>query len=436
MLGCLVAARAQWADMQGKADLAADFAQQALGYLPGSNPFSCSIRSVTTIILGDISWMKGNLEQARYAYEEAVHLSRSADNVYLTIITTSNLADVLMELGKIHLAGRLYSEILEVPMRPDGSRLPWLGRVYAGLGKVFYEWNNLETAMQYAGQCIELSQQWKDFGLLAKGYAILARLEYALDNPDKAKEAILAIDRLAGEQLLSPQQSIGVKASLAPFWLAEGNLERVCQLVREANISSSDEIPYLRELEYLALLRLLMAQGDYDTAQTLSQRLLQRAVTITQMGRVIEMLVLQALILQAKKEVDLALALLEKALSLAQPEGYVRTFLNEGEPMAKLLYLAKARGIGSDYTLSLLSEMSTPVTTISSGAPLLIEPLSQRELEVLAFIEAGCSNQEIADKLVISIATVKRHISNIFAKLGVQNRTQAVFIGRELRLFS
>jgi ATP/maltotriose-dependent transcriptional regulator MalT len=192
MLGSLAAARAQWAGMQGEADLAADFAQQALAYLPENNPFSNSIRGVTTVILGDISSMRGDLKEARHAYEEAVHIGRITDNVYLSIITTTNLADVLIELGELHLAGRLYSEILKLAVRPDGSRSPWAGRASAGLSKVLYERDDLETAIQYARQAIELYQQWEDFDLLVEGYILLARLEYRQGNPDKAKEAILA----------------------------------------------------------------------------------------------------------------------------------------------------------------------------------------------------------------------------------------------------
>jgi LuxR family maltose regulon positive regulatory protein len=151
---------------------------------------------------------------------------------------------------------------------------------------------------------------------------------------------------------------------------------------------------------------------------------------------VIEVLVLQALLFQAQKDIAQALANLERALSLARPEGYVRTFLDEGEPMAKLLHLAKARRIEMEYATELLSARGEAVEETQTPVQALVQPLSPREVEVLQLIEAGCSNQEIAERLIISIATVKRHISNIYAKLDVQNRTQAVSIARELRLFS
>ena len=182
-------------------------------------------------------------------------------------------------------------------------------------------------------------------------------------------------------------------------------------------------------------MRVLLAQGDHEAALALSKRLLQKAEATSRMRRVIEVLVLQALIYQGRRDIDQALMVLERALSLARPEGYVRTFLDEGEQMAKLLHLAKARRIEMEYATELLSVMEKVSARTPAPVQLLAEPLSKREVEVLKLIEAGCSNQEIAARLVISIATVKRHISNIYAKLGAQSRTQAISIAKELKLF-
>jgi LuxR family maltose regulon positive regulatory protein len=183
------------------------------------------------------------------------------------------------------------------------------------------------------------------------------------------------------------------------------------------------------------LMRVLLAQREYDAARALSQRLLRKAEAGTRVGRVIEILILQALSFQGKKDADRALAVLGKALSLAQPEGYTRIFLDEGEPMAKLLYQAKSHGTGSGYASELLSALGGATETKPPSAQLLIEPLTSRELEILKLIESGCTNQDIADRLVISMPTVKRHISNIYAKLGAKTRTQAVSLGRDLKLF-
>jgi LuxR family maltose regulon positive regulatory protein len=264
---------------------------------------------------------------------------------------------------------------------------------------------------------------------------MLARLEHVQGNPEKAQEAMRAAEQLTSECRLSSRRSTWVETALARLWMAQGNLEKPSHLVQHSGITIADDVPYLREPEYLILLRVLLAQGDHDAALALSERLLKPAEATNRMGQVIEILVLQALAFQGKKELAQALAALEKALSLAQPEGYVRTFLDEGEPIAKLLYQAKSHRMAIGYAAELLSAMGKASGTAQPPAQLLIEPLSLRELEVFRLIEAGCSNQQIAAKLVISIPTVKRHISNIYAKLGVESRTQAISRGRELRLF-
>jgi LuxR family maltose regulon positive regulatory protein len=212
-------------------------------------------------------------------------------------------------------------------------------------------------------------------------------------------------------------------------------VNRSSQLIQKSGLAIDDDILYWRVPEYIILLRLLLAKGDYEVALSLSQRLLQQAETAGQMGSLIEILILQALAFQARRDKEHSLPPLERALGLAQPEGYVRLFLDEGEAMTRLLCQARSRQVGSSYAAELLSKIGRVPDMIKPSMQLLIEPLTTREVEVLKLIEAGCSNQDIAAQLVISNATVKRHISNIYAKLGVKSRTQAVAIGKELRIF-
>jgi LuxR family maltose regulon positive regulatory protein len=262
-----------------------------------------------------------------------------------------------------------------------------------------------------------------------------ARLEQARNNPEKAREAMREAERLIGENPHSPHWSILVRSDLARVSLAQGNLESPSQRVQKRGLKIKDEIPYQRESEYVLLLRVLVARGDHESAIILSNRLLQQAETTGQVGLMINVLILQALALQGKKETGQALAALERALALAQPEGYVRAFLDEGEAMTRLLCQAQAHQVRSDYSTVLLSRIVKTSGMTQPSMQLLSEPLTARELEVLKLIEAGCSNQDIAGQLVISMPTVKRHISNIYAKLGVESRTQAVAIGKELKLF-
>jgi LuxR family maltose regulon positive regulatory protein len=189
----------------------------------------------------------------------------------------------------------------------------------------------------------------------------------------------------------------------------------------------------MRDPEYLALAALLHAGGDHHAALALIDRLLQHAQATHRAGWTVDLLVLQSLVQQALGNWPLALSALEQALSLAEGEGRVRVFLEAGPPMARLLLRAKKHGVGVKYVGELLSVMRR-----AAAPPLrkqqLIEPLTRRELEVLQLIEAGYSNLDMAAELVISVATLKRHISNIYSKLGVSSRTQALSAGRELNL--
>jgi LuxR family maltose regulon positive regulatory protein len=218
------------------------------------------------------------------------------------------------------------------------------------------------------------------------------------------------------------------------FCLSLGDTERVSQRIKASGIHPADEITYSHEGRYLTLLRWLLSCGDYESAIGLAERMLQKANENQRLGRVVELLVLQSLAYQGKKDTSAAVNSLALAVSLSQAEGYQRVFLDEGERIVKLLYLVRSNQDAAGYTGELLEAFGPVSGTATAPAQLLVEPLSAREIEVLKLIEGGLSNQEIASKLFISIPTVKRHISNIYAKLGAKSRTQAVSLGRELRL--
>jgi LuxR family transcriptional regulator, maltose regulon positive regulatory protein len=435
MRGTIAAARAQCANSRANTQLAAEYARQALDLLPDCSSISQSIRSVATLILGDACRVNGNFEEAIRAYIETIQIGREAHNLNMVIIANSNIAEILMGQGHLHRAADTYTQSLQMAVRPDGQRSPLAARIFAGLGRLSYEWNRLDDAEQAIRQCMELSRTWGDTGQQAYAHAMQARLEQARNNPEKAQEAMREAERLIGERPLSPHWSIQVRADLTRVWIAQGNLERPSQHIQKRGLKIKDEIPYQRESEYVLLLRVLLARGEHEAAIILSNRLLQQAEIIGQAGLAIEALILQALALQGKKETEQALAALERALALAQPEGYVRIFLDEGEAMTRLLCQAQSRQVGGGYAAVLLSRIGKTPTMTQPSMQLLSEPLTAREMEVLKLIEAGCSNQDIAGQLFISMPTVKRHISNIYAKLGVESRTQAVAIGKELKIF-
>ncbi len=180
--GTIAAARAHCANSRGDTQSAADYAQQALEKLPDCSAISRSIRSVATSVLGDASWINGNLDDAARAYTEAIRLGREAGNLHMVIIANSNLAEVLMQQGQLHRAADTFNETLQMAVRPDGQRSPLAGSIYAGLGRLSYELNLLDDAAQSIHQCIDLCRQWGDLGLQAVACAMLARLEQVRGN--------------------------------------------------------------------------------------------------------------------------------------------------------------------------------------------------------------------------------------------------------------
>jgi len=224
----------------------------------------------------------------------------------------------------------------------------------------------------------------------------------------------------------------------------QGRLTEAMGWAREQGLSADDAISYLREFEHVTLASVLIAQHQSSEAEDtlpaaigLLDRLLQAAEAGERMGSVVEILVLQALAHQTHGNMPQALTRLARALALAEPEGYMRLFVDEGRPMARLLNEAASRGIAPNYTRRLLASFSPtglPQTHASVPQTESIEPLSEREREVLQHIATGLTNQEIADRLYLSLYTVKAHVRNIYDKLGVGNRTQAVARARELEM--
>jgi LuxR family maltose regulon positive regulatory protein len=193
-----------------------------------------------------------------------------------------------------------------------------------------------------------------------------------------------------------------------------------------------------REQEQIVLARLRIAQKKWDEALSLLVQLAKDAQAGRRFGRLIEILTLQAVTRWLQGNTVQALAALEQALAIGEPEDYVRVFVHLGVPMAELLQQAAVRGIAADYVNRLLAAFGTEeAERISAeasfpGASILIEPLTDRELEVLRLLGDGYSNQDIAEALVITLNTVKKHASGIYSKLGVHSRTQAVVRAQEL----
>jgi LuxR family maltose regulon positive regulatory protein len=274
---------------------------------------------------------------------------------------------------------------------------------------------------------------------MALGYRRQARALQTIGDADGAQEAIQKARQAASG--LSPWFDAHMAAHQARLWLAQGNLAPAAHWAQGSGLSADDEPSYQSMDEHSALARLLMAQGKLDEASKLLTSLVEVAEATGAVGYVIESWVLRALALQAQGNEDQALSTLERALTLGEPEGYVRTFIDEGPQMGQLLRRAVVQGISVDYAgrlLGALEEEATVAATppaISEGArPPLVEPLSPRETEVLRLLTTHLSHAEMAEELVVSVNTVRSHIKSIYGKLDVHSRMEAVKRARKLSL--
>ena len=230
----------------------------------------------------------------------------------------------------------------------------------------------------------------------------------------------------------------------ARLHIAQGNLRAATRWSQQRELSATDDIDYSSELEYLTLARLLLVQGKHEEAEDLLRRLIEAAEAGGRGRTVIESLVLQALVHRARNDERGAFVALRRALTLAEPEGYIRTFVDEGEPMADLLRrLLKAwrkerpEDVPLEYVGKLLKTLGAGMTASSDlhdTTGLILDPITERELEVLKLLDSDLSNREIAARLFVSLDTIKSHTRHLYTKLGVHNRHQAVALARDLKL--
>jgi LuxR family maltose regulon positive regulatory protein len=296
---------------------------------------------------------------------------------------------------------------------------------------------------------IEFGQRGGLIGLEINSRSALAFTLQAQHDPGGANEMVRQIAAMA-ERHHHPVHAATAAALEARLRLSQGRLEPAVRWAETCGLRLDDVAwPYRLEAGYLTLARVFIAQGQTEAVLDLLHRLQQEAGSGQRTGSLIEILILCALARHGQGDTSSALAALESALALAEPQGYVRTFVDEGVAMAELLRQAQSRGIRPNYVNKLLAAFGAEDAKRGSGgveerqasplplrptAPLLVDPLSERELELLRLIAAGRTNQEIAQELFLAVGTVKKHLNNIFGKLGVGSRTQAIARARELDL--
>ncbi len=440
--------RALYAVMKGNAVEAIRLSESALGQLP---PERSLLRILAADSLAMAHALRGDSTSAMQAFEQVVAVAQQAGNLIMTLIGLANLAGLRYQRGQLHEARDAYQQVLDISKERLGVRSQPMGRALLGMGELAREWNDLEGAHAYLSEAAESFKQFVDIGLPI-AYVSIARVYIAQGEWGKA-QAILEQAR----QHAKASEATAMDDSLTELmqvrvWIATGELDRVERWAGKhgllerplgdlvAMAERSATAFEVLQGEYLTLVRLFLAQKKTSQALEILGVLLSYNQKRSQMRRVIEVLMLQGIALQQRGDDESAMQAFGRALELAEPEGYVRTFLDEGQPVAQLLYRAVATGVSPGYAQRLLAGFSEadfqpPATPEERhAARRLVEPLSERELEVLALIAEGLSNREIGARLHISLSTVKGHSTNIYGKLGVKSRTQAVAMAQNLGL--
>jgi LuxR family maltose regulon positive regulatory protein len=404
----------------------------------------CSLfRCIAADTLGMVRTIQSDIPGAMRAFEELVEIARRGNFTVFEISGLSHLAGLYLQLGRLGSAEIGYQQALELCNQKIGKFSPGRGNALLGLGEIAREKHNLELALQYFEETINLFTQLNETSLPI-AYLSVARVK-AAQGDWQAGQAYL--DK-ARQTRKSPGMAHYYERLIdnlqARFWIVQGDLESAEQwanrrgliaypgdgkLESAGSISAGSEFVYA---DFLAVVYLNLAQHQPEAALEMIESLLSNASQMGFLRREIQLLALKAIAQDQKNDGGSAIQTLQSSLMLAESEGYQQVFLDGGEPLKKLLYRANTRGQASSYARRILklfpqegSPLETPVRK-NLREDHYLETLSAREMEVLALIAEGLSNHEICSRLHISLSTVKGHTANIYGKLGVNSRTQAI----------
>ena len=397
-------------------------------------------RGAAAALLGLAHWTNADLDAAYQQYEEASERFARSGHLPDVVGCAIHLADIRITQARLQEAVQIYQHGLNLATRGGGPALRGAADMHVGLSDICRERNELVAALDHVHAAQELGEE---NGLPQNPYrsrVVEARIRQVQGDMSGALDLLAEADRLYNTDFAPSVRP--VSAWQARAIIGQGRLSEAWAWARRVGISASDELTYEREFEHITLARLLIASGGKDQAEEqivealgLLERLLNAADQGGRTGSVIEILMLQALAHHVAGNSSAGLPAIERAIRLAGLEGYIRTFLDEGPPMTALLKLAARQRAAPAHVRRLLTEAGTgPSSTDAHQA--LIEPLSERELEVLRLLGSELDGPEIARELVVSLNTLRTHTRNVYAKLGVNNRRAAVSRASDLGLLS
>lgn len=396
------------------------------------DPENRFLRSVLALSRARALDIAADIQEAILAYGEARALSESVGNSHVQIVASSRLAELWAVQGELHQSAAAHRSVLRMTEHAPERRSAIGAMSHVGLGSVLYEWNQLDDAARQFEEGTRQAMRWGHLETLKGAYFGLARVRFAQGATGDAFELLDEAEVLARHSN-APRSIVWVHAMQARLQVMQGNIAAAAHWYETSGLQPDLYPLRLYTGEYTTIVRLLAAQGQHDAALTLLEDLFQTAVHEHWTGLTIELLVLRGVILHVRGTFRSALPSLRKALSLAAPETYLRTFLDEGPAVAALLERAASQGGMPGYLNAVRDAFRFETSASGERAP-TSGVLTMREREVLQHIAAGESNNEIAEQLILSLGTVKRHVSNIFDKLQVSSRTQAMVKARQMRL--
>ncbi len=447
LAGYIAAIRAHYALVSGDIPRVLAMAQTALQQLPEGD----YMRGWTAVALGGAYWGQGDVVASQQAFQTAKTMALQHDYRFLAVPPACYVGMQLVKQGKLDEAICVYREGVEYATLADGQQLPIAGFPKVKLGDVLREINDLPGAEQWLLPGLEQCLQLGHPDVLVDAYVAVARLQLAQNDWTGAYETFQKADELAQKSPVDPFVRCWLDDCRVRLWLAKGRLNELARWAEASALTVDGELSYHYDLHHINLARLLLARARcaatpakrhaLSQVSSLLARLLVAAEKADWVYETIKILVLQTMVFAESSEKDKALQALGRALTLAEPGGFIRIFVDERVPMAKLLSEAAAQGIMPSYVGKLLAAFEAKerkgedegTSDLSLARP-LIEPLSQRELEVLRLVAQGLSNREISERLFLALSTVKGHTRILFDKLQVQRRTEAVARARELGL--
>jgi LuxR family maltose regulon positive regulatory protein len=430
--GSIALARAYNAQMQGNLADTVKYAEQAIQLIPEND---INLRSRAAITLESTHWASGNLESAIRALGDWMESMTRLGNHVFVVASAFGVGDLLVGLGRLSEAERTYQDALQLAAQHGPEAEHITAHHHLGLSMIYRQRGDDTLAAHHLKRAAELGLQTTPVWL-HRWHVAQAQLKEAAGDLESALALLDEAKRVYIQTVVPDLRPIA--AMKARIYLKQGRPDKARAWAAERGLSLADEVSYLHEFEHLTLARLEIAN---PLVNALLARLLQAAEAQKRRGSALDILLVQALAHEAQGNRPQALAALKRALSLAEPEGYVRIFVDEGEPM-RMLIEKQSRDRDhplSDYADKLLAAFTRPVAAPKSALihqkSDMIEPLSEREQEVLKLLRTDLNGPEIARDCMVSLSTIRTHTQNIYAKLGVNNRRAAVRRAEELDLF-